>query len=247
MPDPSVWKSRLYESYVSSGQAGDTVVHQAEEMFRPRRAYLMQIIAKHLPSDRQVRILDLGCGHGAFLYFLAKAGYQNICGIDVSAEQIEVAHRLGITGARLGKLEDFLTEQGDGCIDVVLAMDIFEHLTAQELFSALDGIRRVLTPHGCCIAHVPNGEGLYGMRIRYGDMTHERAFTPSSARQVFRTVGFNDVQCYEDKPVIHGITSLVRRIVWDVGTLYDRVLLIAETGAMKTAIFSQNMIIKASL
>src|SRR5580698_5087470 len=109
MPDPSVWKSRLYESYVSSGQAGDTVVHQAEEMFRPRRAYLMQIIAKHLPSDRQVRILDLGCGHGAFLYFLTKAGYQNICGIDVSAEQIEVAHRLGITGARLGKLEDFLT------------------------------------------------------------------------------------------------------------------------------------------
>jgi hypothetical protein len=78
-------------------------------------------------------------------------------------------------------------------------------------------------------------------------MTHERAFTPSSARQVFRTVGFNDVQCYEDKPVIHGITSLVRRIVWDVGTLYDRVLLIAETGAMKTVIFSQNMIIKASL
>jgi 2-polyprenyl-3-methyl-5-hydroxy-6-metoxy-1,4-benzoquinol methylase len=236
----------LYEAYVSSGHAGNANADEAEKLFRPRKAYLMNIIAKHFPADRSVRVLDLGCGHGAFLYFLSQAGYQDVCGIDISSEQIELAHRLGIDKARLGKLEDFLLEHGDGCVDVVLAMDILEHLTQQELFGALEGIRRVLKPHGSCIAHVPNAEGLYGMRIRYGDMTHEQAFTPGSARQIFRTVGFSEIQCYEDRPVVHGMTSLVRRILWDVGTLHDRMLLMAETGA-RAGVLSQNMIIKATL
>lgn len=239
-------KSRLYDSYVSSGQAGDKTVRQAEDLFRPRKAFLNHIIAKHLPPDRSARILDLGCGHGAFLYFLSQAGYHDIFGIDISPEQIELAHRLGITGARLGKLEDILHEQGDGCVDVVLVMDVLEHLTKEELFSALDGIRRVLKPQGSCVAHVPNAEGIYGMRIRYGDMTHEQAFTPSSARQIFKTVGFNQIVCFEDKPIVHGAASLARRIIWDVGTLYDRLLLTAETGA-GAGVLSQNMVIKATL
>lgn len=246
MSGQSLWKSRLYETYVSSGHAGSIDIHEAEKLFRPRKAYLMNIIAKHFPPDRSVRILDLGCGHGAFLYFLSRAGYQDVCGIDISSEQIELAHRLGIDNARLGKLEEFLLEQGDSCVDVVLAMDILEHLTKQELFIALEGIRRVLKPNGFCIAHVPNAEGLYGMRVRYGDMTHEQAFTPRSATQMFLTAGFHEIQCYEDKPVVHGIASLMRRIIWDVGTLYDRMLLTAETG-VKAGVLSQNMVIKAAL
>jgi hypothetical protein len=56
-------------------------------------------------------------------------------------------------------------------------MDFLEHLTKQELFCSPDMIRRVLKPHGFRIAQVPNAEGSYGMRVRYGDMTHEQAFT----------------------------------------------------------------------
>jgi len=240
------WRLRLYQSYISSGQAAANLKDTAEEMFRPRRAFLTWIIAKHLPADRSVRILDLGCGHGAFLYFLSQAGYKNIRGIDISSEQIETAHKLGIAEARLGTLEQVLSEERDGCVDVVLVMDVLEHLTRDELFHTLDDIRRVLKRDGMCIAHVPNAEGLYGMRIRYGDITHEQAFTPTSARQVFRTIGFRRVTCYEDKPVVYGVKSFVRRMIWDAGTLYHRVLLTAETGA-GSAVLSQNMLIKAVL
>ena len=68
------------------------------------------------------------------------------------------------------------------------------------------------------------------MKIRYGDFTHELAFTPKSASQVFRVAGFREVRCFEDKPRVHGLTSLARRIIWDVGTLPSRLLLAAETG-----------------
>jgi SAM-dependent methyltransferase len=239
------WKSRFYAAYVSSGQARDTG-EAAEELFRPRKAFLNHIIATHLPQDRKARIVDLACGPGALLHFMEQAGYRNIAGVDVSEEQIAVAARLGISSASCATLEEFLAAQDEASVDAVLAIDILEHLTRPQVMEMLAAVRRVLKPGGRCIAHVPNSDGLFGMRIRYGDFTHELAFSPSSARQVFRVSGFREVRCFEDKPRVHGPVSLARRIIWDVGTLPSRLLLAAESGATK-AILSQNMMIEAVL
>jgi len=240
------WKTRLYDAYVSSGQAGQQSesINKPEELFRPRAAYLGHLIARYIPQDRESRIVDLGCGHGTFLYFLSRAGYTRIAGIDTSQQQIELAHRLGISQAELGDVAEFLARREDGSLDAVLLMDVIEHLTRQELFDLLDSVYRVLVPGGVCLVHVPNAEGLYGMRIRYGDFTHELAFTAKSANQILRTVGFRTVEAYEDKPVIHGVKSIVRRVLWDCLTLYDRLLLFAETGS-RGAILSQNLLIRA--
>jgi SAM-dependent methyltransferase len=239
------WKSRFYAAYVSSGQASDTG-EAAEDLFRPRKAFLNHIIATHLPSDRTARIVDLGCGPGALLYFLEQAGYRNVAGVDVSEEQIAVAARLGISSASCATLEDFLAAQGDASVDAVLAIDILEHFTRPEIMEMLAAVHRVLKPGGRCVAHVPNSDGLFGMRIRYGDFTHELALNPSSARQVFRVAGFREVRCFEDKPRVHGPASLVRRVIWDLGTLPSRLLLAAESGVTR-AVLSQNMMIEAAL
>jgi 2-polyprenyl-3-methyl-5-hydroxy-6-metoxy-1,4-benzoquinol methylase len=240
------WKTRLYEAYVSSGQAGqqnDSI--KPEELFRPRKAYIGQVISRYLPQNRESRIVDLGCGHGALLYFLSRAGYTQIAGVDSSPQQIELAHRIGIAQAELGDGAEFLARRADESLEAVLLMDVIEHLTRQELFDLLDSVYRVLAPGGICLAHTPNAEGLYGMRIRYGDFTHESAFTAESANQVFRTIGFRKVETYEDKPVVHGLKSIVRRILWDWLTLYHRLLLLAETGS-GGAILSQNFLIRAT-
>jgi cyclopropane fatty-acyl-phospholipid synthase-like methyltransferase len=41
--------------------------------------------------DRSARILDLGCGHGVFIYFHREAGYTNVVGVDKSPEQVAEA------------------------------------------------------------------------------------------------------------------------------------------------------------
>ena len=239
------WKSAFYGAYVSSGQALiDTA--SVENLFQPRLNHLKHLIAQHIPPDRNARILDLGCGAGALLYALDLAGYRNLAGVDVSAEQIAVAARMGVTSASCETLEVFLAAQPAASVDVVLAIDIFEHMTRPELMEVLVSIRRVLTPGGRCVAHVPNAEGIYGMEIRFGDFTHELAFTRVSAAQVFHIAGFREVRCFEEKPVVHGIKSLVRRAIWDLGTLPGRLLHIAETGG-SGIILSQNMMIEAIL
>ncbi len=240
------WKTRLYGSYVSSGQASgaNSLSDRPEEVFRPRAPYIRRIIARYVPPDRRARILDLACGHGAFLYYLKSTGYINVSGVDISREQIDLAHRLGIREVKCRDLLSELKDLSSESIDTVIMMDILEHLEADELFEILDQVFRVLKRTSICIAHVPNAEGLYGMRIRYGDLTHERAFAPTAAEQLFRTVGFAKVQCHEDRPVIHGVKSLARLILWAAATVPHRLLLTAETGA-RSFILSQNMLITA--
>jgi 2-polyprenyl-3-methyl-5-hydroxy-6-metoxy-1,4-benzoquinol methylase len=236
------WKERLYNAYVSSGQAGDRATPQS--LLSSRAPSIESIIARHIPADKSSRIVDLGCGHGAFLYFLKESGYDDLQGVDVSAEQVELAHQLGIHQVEQGELAAFLDGTDSSSVDVVLLMDVLEHLTMPELFETLDEVFRILAPGGRCIAHVPNAEGLFGMRIRYGDLTHENSFTPQSMRQLFATIGFSAVESHEDRPPMHGLKSIIRRILWDIGTLLFRILLTAETGQTRF-VLSQNMLVVA--
>ncbi len=243
-----LWKDRLYQVYVSSGQAAPRAIGDdratADEILRPHAPHVTRFIARHMPADRRARIVDLGCGDGILLHFLARAGYQDIVGLEQSAEQIARARRLGLRQVQQGDIQGFLDDTPDASVDVVLLMDVLEHLRRDELFSTLDGVFRVLRPGGECLAHLPNAEGIAGMRIRYGDFTHEQAFTARSARQVFRAIGFRQVRCFEDRPVVHGPVSLLRRVIWDVGTLPRRLLLAAETGE-RGFIVSQTFLAKA--
>jgi hypothetical protein len=174
---------------------------------------------------------------------LKQSGFSNVKGVDVSREQTELAHRFGVPEAECGDLFSFL-RANEAAFDIVFSMDILEHFERPELFDVLALLRRSMKADGRLIIHVPNGEGLFGMRIRYGDLTHENCFTSQSIRQALVTSGFGEVDCFEEKPVVHGVFSLVRRMLWDGLTLFPRLLLLAETGRMKH-VLSQNMLVIA--
>ena len=176
------------------------------------------------------------------VYFLKKNGYSNVAGVDISAEQVKMAHDFGIEEVQLGDLETFLKNESK--LDVVLLMDILEHLTIDQSDRLLRNVFEKMSKGGCVIIHVPNAEGLFGQRVRYGDLTHETCFTPKSMRQLLLPIGFKDIQCIEDRPLVHGLPSAVRRVIWDIGTLFPRLLLAAETGERK-CVLSQNMTVVA--
>lgn len=236
------WRKRAYQAYVTSGQSQYLATPQ---MFAERKPYIETIIKKYIPEDRKTPILDLGCGYGAFLYFLKQAGYTNLAGVDFSQQQVDLAHHLGIVEVSYNSVAETLLQTKDQSIGVILAMDLLEHLDMETLFATLDEIYRVLCPLGKILATVPNAEGLSGMRILFGDITHYTAFTQQSISQILKIIGFADVRCFENKPIVHGNRSLFRRAIWDMGTLPHRLLLAAETGATKP-ILTQTMLFVAS-
>ena len=50
--------------------------------------------------------------------------------------------------------------------------------------------------------------------LRYGDLTHEMAFTRTSLAQLLLSSGFGAVRCFEDAPVVHGAKSALRWLLW---------------------------------
>ncbi len=209
--------------------------------------YLCKLIRDHFPPDRDAAIVDLGCGHGALIHFARQAGYRNIEGIDRSHEQIEAAKRLKIAGVREGDLWESLAAMPDASRDVVVAFDVIEHFRKEELLPLVDEVCRVLRPGGRCVIHAPNGESPLFARIRYGDLTHEIAFTRESIWQLFLSSNFARVECYEEAPVPHGVKSSVRWLLWKGIRAGLRLWLAVETGdSGRNAIFSQNLLAVAT-
>jgi 2-polyprenyl-3-methyl-5-hydroxy-6-metoxy-1,4-benzoquinol methylase len=235
------YRERIYQRYVHARD--QALAPPTVEGLEPRSQYFTKLIHTHYPADRRSAILDLGCGHGALIHFSRKEGYTNIRGVDNSSEQVAASWRLGIEGVEEGDLLAALAVQADGSLDVIVAFDVIEHFTRDELLGFVDQVQRVLRPGGRWIIHTPNGESPFCGRMRYWDLTHELAFTRTSIIQLLLSSGFSNVQCFEDSPIPHGLMSTVRWLLWQVIRSGLRLYLAAETGdTAGSAIFSQNFL-----
>jgi SAM-dependent methyltransferase len=235
------FKARLYERYLT--QHVRFTAESVQNALAQRGPYLRRMIATCLPQERSVKILDLGCGYGAILHFLREAKYLHLAGADVSAEQVELARHLGLENVHCQEIEAFLEAVPDNTYGVVIAFDILEHFTKPDLLALMEKLHRVLAPGGRLIVHVPNGEGLFSGTVFHGDLTHELAFTRSSLRQLAGAASFRVLGVKEDVPIAHGLRSLVRLLIWRVGSFFLRLMAVAETGeGLRDKPMSQNLL-----
>jgi len=195
-----------------------------------------------LPTDKEAPILDLGCGCGEFLFFLKKEGYRRLYGVDVSPQQIEVARQLGLSEARL-EVDEALAylQRSPGSFALINAQNLLEHFTRDELLQLLDAIVGSLAPGGTLLAVVPNAASLFGTRTRFWDITHELSFTPSSLLQVLTAVGLTRVRFLEYGPVVHGLKSAIRYLLWQLIRKGLQLYLLAEVAGDQFYIFTQDM------
>jgi SAM-dependent methyltransferase len=234
------FRARIYGQYVHARET--SLAPTTLEGFASRAPYLQRVIREHFPADRDSRILDLGCGHGSLVFFARQAGYRYAEGVDRSPEQVAEARRLGIDGVREGDLMETLAALPEGSQRTIVAFDVIEHFTREELLPFVDAVHRALAPGGQWLIHTPNAESPFFGRIRYGDITHEQAFTVTSLNQLLRASGFASIRCYEDTPIVHGVASAGRWIVWKALRAILRTYLLAETGAAGSGVLSQNML-----
>ena len=232
VPDIS-YRQQLYKSYTS-----DHYSHVRDITSASLRAQFVTYehrLSKLLPPDRHCRILELGCGYGALLAYLADRGYDNAEGSDANEEQVAKARSLGFQRVRC---EDVFKTLARPVVpyDCVIAIDLFEHLTKPEVMALLDAVSEALRPGGLLILQVPNAASPFGGRQRYGDFTHELSFTMSSLGQILRGAGLTDVRLFGTPPVIHGFNSFVRFIFGNSSSLRFH-LLRSQRQATRAAYF----------
>ncbi|MDB4988123.1 MAG: Methyltransferase type 11 [Myxococcaceae bacterium] len=219
--DPGVlpvdYRVRFYEQY-----------HRALDMkpVRPSESELSHLLRQFggrwdrwLPTDRTTRCLDIGCGIGEFLYFLRHRGFVNVTGIDLSAEELEIAALLGTSDVHRASALDYIRSVPRGSLGLVSAFNFFEHLNKAEILELLPEIFAALAPGGTLIAITPNGLSPFSGATRYWDFSHETSFTPASWRQIARLAGFSKMTFQEYGPIPHSLFGAIRTLAWRSLTL----------------------------
>lgn len=159
-------------------------------------AHARRDIAPLLPS-RATRILEIGCSSGATLGWLKERWPDaEAIGVDGYAP-LEPHIRRRADCALIHDLERPLPDLGQ--FDLILALDVLEHLRAPE--SVLADLVRRLAPGGACIVSLPNVATyhvslplLFRRQFRYTDAgtldrTHLGWFTEESALALMRGAG----------------------------------------------------------
>jgi 2-polyprenyl-3-methyl-5-hydroxy-6-metoxy-1,4-benzoquinol methylase len=134
-------------------------------------------------------VLDLGCGSGLLLDWLARRGDLELHGVDAAAGQCTAA-RATVPAATV-TCDDGLAylEANPGRFDAVFCFDVIEHVADDLLLRWIRGARGALRPGGWLVYRVPNAANLTASYSRYIDLTHERLFTSTSMRQLLTAAG----------------------------------------------------------
>lgn len=117
-----------------------------------RKTQVIENILASVPRDK--RVLDVGCGEGVFVEALRKKGFDAF-GVDKNYSSKTVLQG------------DILSlPLRDGVFDLVLFLDVIEHLDFRDQERGLDEVRRVAKPDGTVIISIPNLAHFYS-RVRF--------------------------------------------------------------------------------
>lgn len=180
----------LYETYTTLTKA-NTLDHKMEVLRTARhlRCQLLPALLREGCILSKARVLEFGAGWGRNLLALRSLGARQLYGVDISPEQVCLAHTLGLDDVTLICPDDDLAEYwANSRFDLVLAMDVLEHLSLPQLERFARSIGSILSPGGVLVVQVPNDLAPLNP-VRAGDITHLRAFTCSSLGQFFTLAG----------------------------------------------------------
>jgi SAM-dependent methyltransferase len=166
------------------------------ERFAVRRRFLLAHVR------RGDRVLDLGCGDGAFAAALMGAGAE-VTGVDVAEEALRRARRRAPAADLLHVREGEPLPLAEDAFDVAWAGEVLEH--AADVVGLLAEIRRVLRWGGLLLATTPfHGRvSVAALALTPGPALdrhfdpradHLRFFTATSLRSVVAEAGFADVR-----------------------------------------------------
>ena len=157
------------------------------------------------PAD--LRVLDAGCGSGALLPWLReRAGAHRVTAIDFAPAALEFLRRQRLD---VDLLRASVTDLPfpDGHFDLIVSMDVLQHLTSDQEKAAAAEMRRVLRPGGRALVRTNAAFGRSGVEER----PDWRLYRPGSLRAALESGGL-EVERLTHVNALQGLwASLPRR------------------------------------
>lgn len=202
--------SKLYDKYLLStySKSNQLDANEYKNSSNEYDTYYSRI----LPSNKESKILDIGCGTGHFLHYIEKKGYKNFLGIDISPEQIAYSKEKISSKVIQADIMDYLSNSHN-LYDVIAAHDFLEHVKNEIVFEFLELVYDSLNINGVFMIKVPNMSNPFSIDSRYRDFTHLSGFTEKSLYQILYSVGFKKIEIFSSKIFISSWKTIIRRFI----------------------------------
>lgn len=138
--------------------------------------------------DVSGNLLELGFGGGAFLAW-SRARGAGVVGCDLNERVVETAKAAGFE-VHLGSLPDLPHLHRKSHYRIIVAFDVFEHMTIELLNQHLAICADLLEDGGFLLARIPNGQSPFGRIYQYGDVTHMSVLSIPIIAQLAQPFGF---------------------------------------------------------
>jgi 2-polyprenyl-3-methyl-5-hydroxy-6-metoxy-1,4-benzoquinol methylase len=148
---------------------------------------------RHLPPDKNARVLVVSCGPGYFVNLLARHGYTNVLGIDSFPEKVKYAQKRQLN-CKVARAFELLQVE-DEPYDVIFCEQELNHLTKEEILEFLRLCRQRLRAGGTLIVHGLNGANpITGSEALAQNFDHYNTFTEYTLKQILEYCRFTDIK-----------------------------------------------------
>lgn len=177
---------------------------------------ILNYIQRNIPLAGKF-VLDFGCGRGDMLKYLVEKGIE--CqGLEFSKTSIEVAlNFIGVNPSFHGIVhaDAIPTLLPEASFDVVMLIEVVEHLFDDQLSPTFEEAYRLLRPGGILVITCPHAENLSHSLVRvhcpdcggtFHRWQHMRSVTPEGLTSLLKAVGFETISC---QPVDFGVPKIL--------------------------------------
>ncbi|MBI3742478.1 MAG: class I SAM-dependent methyltransferase [Chloroflexi bacterium] len=206
--------------------------HQAG--FFPSERYLSDWIG----SQKNKRVLEIGCGQGRIIVPLARQNNQ-VIGIDISNEMLSICQtRLKQEGLNvpLVRADTRHLPFRDGVFELVYSLGVVEHF--EETAQAINEHARVSKVEGTVIVSVPHRRSFYHLFKIFSQFLHlfrfgfEQSFTKRELRQMTQAAQIRITNLIAQEIVPESTVTPLRHLAAYGVLLLDKLLLPVGLGGM---------------
>lgn len=160
-------------------------------------------------------LFEIGFGTGSLLAWAREQGAQ-VIGCERTEDSKAAARAHGVP-----LIEGDFTQPGalaPASLDYAIAIDVFEHLSAEAIRASLFALSAALRPGGMIVLRYPNGQSPFGLAAQHGDITHRVALSRMIVEQLalgsgLETLRYGSATYPRRAGLRYGAVSVARRVL----------------------------------
>jgi len=188
-----------------------------DDVLRQRKLieYKKLYIDVYFPENKNIKILDLGCGPGLFLEACKNSGYCNYGGVEMLDELVDYArNEIKLSNIKKADAFDFLKVAERQTYDIIAAFNLLEHIKKEKIGELLDLI----------FGSLKKGDSPLGIHTFYSDITHEFAYTGGLMKKMLGLSGFSDIIILPNRVRKNPLIRLAQKVLAKIVGFDDKIM-----------------------